>query len=244
MDSCYYFGMQTDTGKISLIQIDPNGARAAQVDCGPKVLPGPGQYLQAVNPNEPEAVLGCSLFPVGTPSSLDETASRGAISLGPIPRSWHPGTTLKLRGPLGHGFDVPAVSRLALAALGDSASRLLPLIRPALDNNADIVILSAAPLPSLPLAIEIQSLNALPESAAWADFLALDLPAEKLPSLRKHFKLGPHEYLSCPAQALITLPMPCAGIGECGVCAIPLQGKGYALACEEGPVFNLNQLDW
>ena len=86
--------MHTDTGKISLIQIEPDGMRAAQVDCDPKVMPHPGQYLQAYNPNEPEAVLGCSLFPVGLPNSMENAANPAPVSLGPIARTWHPGTTL------------------------------------------------------------------------------------------------------------------------------------------------------
>jgi NAD(P)H-flavin reductase len=236
--------MHVDTGKISLIQIEPNGERAAQIDGNPKVMPRPGQYLQARNPNEPEAVLGCSLYLVGMPSSMDGGSNPSLVSLAPIPRTWHPGTALELRGPLGRGFNLPAVNRLALAALGGSVSRLLPLVQSALDGNADIAIFSAAPLPQLPPAIEIQPISSLPETASWADFLALDLPIEKLPSLRKTLGLEPHDYLPCPAQALITIPMPCATVGECGVCAVPLRRKGYALACKDGPVFNLNQLKW
>jgi len=236
--------MQIDTGKISLIQMEPNGERAAQLECSSKLIPLPGQYLQAHNPDEPDAALGWSLFSVGVPTKIGGSENSRQVNLAPIPKSWHPGSTLELRGPLGHGFDLPAISRLVLIALGESASRLLPLVRSALDNYADIVIFSAAPLPTLPLAIEIQPLKALPEAISWADFLALDLPAEKLPTLRKTFGLDYHDYLPCPAQALITIPMPCAGIGECGACAVPQRRKGFALACEDGPVFNLNQLEW
>jgi hypothetical protein len=236
--------MQTDTGKISLIQMNPNEERAAQLECNSKMIPRPGQYLQAHNLDEPDSALGWSLFPTGLPSSIDNFQNYTPLSLGPIPKSWHPGSTLELRGPLGHGFDLPALSRLALIALGESASRLLPLVRPALNNKADIVVFSAAPLPTLTSAIEIQPISALPEAISWADFLALDLPAENLPTLRKTLGLDFYDPLPCPAQALITIPMPCAGIGECGACAIPLRRKGYALACKDGPVFNLNQLEW
>ena len=237
--------MHTDTGKISLIQIEPSGERTAQVDCQPKVLPQPGQYLQAHNPNETEAVLGSSLFPVGMPSSIDNKPDTGTISLGPIPRSWHPGTILELRGPLGHGFSIPpGISSLGLIAMGESASRLLPLVPSALANRTDVAIFSDGPLPPMPPAVEIQPLKAISEAVAWADFLVLDLPLEELHKLRNLLDLDPHEFLSCPAQVLITTPMPCAGIGECRVCAIPKSRKGYALTCKDGPVFNLNHLDW
>jgi hypothetical protein len=236
--------MQTDTGKISLIQIGPKGERSAQIECSSGMIPHPGQYLQAHNLDDSMAALGWPLFPVRNPSSIEKTHDPAVNSLGLIPPTWHPGATLELRGPLGHGFDLPAVSHLVLVALGESASRLLPLIGPALARKADIVIFSAAPLPPLPAALEIQPLSALPEALSWADFLALDLPIEKLPTLRKTLGLGSPDYLPPPAQALITLPMPCAGIGECGACAVPLRRKGYALACETGPVFDLKHLDW
>jgi NAD(P)H-flavin reductase len=236
--------MQINTGKISLIQMEPNGERAAQLECNPKLTPRPGQYLQAYNPDEPDSALGWSLFPVGLPTKMGDSKNSDRLTLAPIPKSWHPGSTLELRGPLGRGFDLPAVRRLALIALGESAARLLPLVRPALNNKADIVVFSAAPLPTLPAAIEIQTLKGLPEVISWADFFALDLPVQKLPTLRKTLGLDHHDPLPGPAQALITIPMPCAGIGECGACAVPLRRKGYSLVCKDGPVFNLNQLDW
>lgn len=237
--------MHIDTGKISLIQIDPDGNRTAQIDCVPRVLPRPGQYLQVYNPNDQDAVLGCSLFPVGMPSSMDGATSPPPVSLGPIPRSWHPGTVLELRGPLGHGFSLPsAMNSLALIALGDSAGRLLPLIPLALSNNVDIAIFSDVPLPLLPPVIEIRSLNAIPDAIAWADFMAIDLLFEDIDGLRKLLYLAPHEFLLCPAQVLVTSPMPCAGIGECGVCAVSQNKRGHALVCKDGPVFNINQLQW
>jgi hypothetical protein len=237
--------MQINTGKISLIQIDPDGNRAAQIDCDPKLIPRPGGYLLAHNPNEPEAVLGYSLFPVGLPGSIESTSKITPVSLGPIPRTWHPGTTLELRGPLGHPFRLPqGIRNLVMIALGDTVGRLLPLISLALENNVDIVISSDLPLPQLPPIIEIHSLSAIPEAIAWADFLAIDLSLKNLSILRQTLQLGPHDYLPCPAQILISTPMPCAGIGECGVCALPKQKKGYALVCKNGPVFNLNQLQW
>ena len=236
--------MQIDTGKISLIQIGPQGELAAQIDCHPRLMPLPGQFLQAHHPADPEAALAWPLFPVGLTSSLADLEHLNTQHLGPIPSSWHPGATLELRGPLGKGFSLPVVSRLALVALGESASRLLPLVRPALEQQADIVIISMAPLPTLPEALEIQPLSALPEAISWADVLVLDLPIEKLPTLRKNLGLGSHDYLPIPGQALIQPPMPCAGIGKCGACAVPLRRKGYALACEDGPVFDLKQLDW
>jgi len=237
--------MQIDTGKISLIQIEPDGNRVAQIDCNPRLFPRPGTYLLAHNPNELDRVLGCVLFPVGLPASLEGGMNSGTFSLAPIPRTWHPGTNLELRGPLGHGFDLPpAVNSLALVALAETAGRLLPLIPFALENNVDIAVFTDLSLPQLPPIVEIHSLNAIPEAISWADFLAIDIPLENIPSLREMLQLSPHDYLACPAQVLVSTPMPCAGVAECGICALPWRKKGYALACKDGPVFNLNQLQW
>jgi hypothetical protein len=38
--------------------------------------------------------------------------------------------------------------------------------------------------------------------------------------------------------------MPCAGLAECGVCAVPAADKGYLLACEDGPVFEIETIAW
>ena len=35
--------------------------------------------------------------------------------------------------------------------------------------------------------------------------------------------------------------MPCGGAAECGICAVPF-GRGWKLACKDGPVFELNPL--
>jgi hypothetical protein len=237
--------MQNDTGKISLIQIGPDCSRSAQIDCDPRLIPNPGGYLLAHNPNEPDAVLGQALFPVGLPAFIEEDDTLPAINLAPIPRTWHPGTSLQLRGPLGHAFDLPpAVRSLGLIALGESAGRLLPLVPMAMEKNADIAIFSDVPLPQLPPVIEIHTINAVPEAISWADFLAIDIPLENIPFLRSLLQLDPYDYLSCPAQILVSTPMPCAGVAECGVCALSWRKKGYALACKDGPVFNLNHLLW
>jgi hypothetical protein len=37
---------------------------------------------------------------------------------------------------------------------------------------------------------------------------------------------------------LITVPMPCGGMGDCGVCNV-MTKKGPRLVCKDGPVFDL-----
>jgi dihydroorotate dehydrogenase electron transfer subunit len=170
----------------------------------------------------------------------------------PLPDSWAPGTPLALRGPLGHGFRLPAgVRRLALIeawprAEGDGpaspgVARLLPLADRALEGNAAVTLFAAGPLPDLPLPVEAYPLEAAPEAARWADFLAVEVPLDGLPGLREVLGLGAGEPLASAGQALVVSPMPCAGLADCGVCAVQTR-RSWKLACVDGPVFDLKDL--
>jgi hypothetical protein len=119
----------------------------------------------------------------------------------------------------------------------------MPLILQSVREDCAITLYTDAPLPPLPAAVEVFPLGALPEAPAWADFLALDVPLDELPALRGRLDLPPGQPLPCPAQALIYAPMPCGGLAKCGVCAVEGR-RGWLLACEDGPVFDLKELRW
>ena len=151
---------------------------------------------------------------------------------------------LALRGPLGQGFSLPeSARRVALISLAESPARLLPLASQAIKGQLAIALFTDAHMTGLPTALEIQPLSALSEALLWADFIALELPLGSLPELRPRLGLSATDRLPCPAQVLITTPMPCTGMAECGACAVPAQ-RGWKLACRDGPVFNLNELSW
>jgi hypothetical protein len=150
--------------------------------------------------------------------------------------------SLVLRGPLGRGFKLPdGCRRLALAALGENAERLMPLAQGALEAGGDVTLFSDAPISPIPSALEFYPLAALPEGLPWADFLAVDLPLLDLPGLRSRLGMDSGSRLPCPGQALVFSPMPCAGLAACGACAVPVR-HGWKLACEAGPVFDLEDL--
>jgi hypothetical protein len=137
---------------------------------------------------------------------------------------------------------------MALVGLGDTTARLAPLIPAALGQEAAVALFSDAPLPArLPSSVEAYPLSALSELLNWADFIAIDLPLAALPDLRSRLGLSAsmdhNLHLHCPAQALVLAPMPCGGLAECGVCAVPAQ-HGWKLACSDGPVFNLHEIAW
>jgi hypothetical protein len=179
---------------------------------------------------------------LATPLFAAQAGVEGFLAAPPLPSAWAPGTRLTLYGPLGRGFDMPAMARrFALAALGESMARLLPLVLSALERGAAVALYTENPLPLLPPAVEAHPLKALPEALAWADYLALDLPLASVPSLRQRLGLKETDAIPRPAQALVRTEMPCGGLGECGACAITTR-RAWKLACRDGPVFDLGEL--
>jgi NAD(P)H-flavin reductase len=198
------------------------------------LLPAPGQYLLAHDPasNDPLAV---PLFPAGL-------ATDGFLVAPPLPRAWTPGLTLSLRGPLGHGFHLPASAcRVVLAALDGSPAVLLSLLAPALAQEASVVLVCDTPPNDLPDDVEIQPLKSLTEVCGWADYLAVSVGRANWPEWKSTLARvkqagGPRE-----AEGLILTSMPCGGIGDCGVCSLSV-GSDSKLICKDGPVFDLFEL--
>lgn len=218
------------------------GRRAARLSCPPALIPSPGQYLLASSLSAAASALAQPVFSAGS-------CPGGFYAAGPLPPGWLPGTRLKLRGPLGRGFSLPASARqVALAALDGNCARLLALLEPALAQKASVVLLADQPPANLPIALEIQPISALSETAPWAAYLALDLRRERLPELQARLGLLPNnnyaQHKPIPPrgviQALIETPLPCANLAECGACAVSLRpGSRPQLACKDGPVFEL-----
>ncbi len=257
--------MRTYDARLTEIQLAAGegvgGRLAAWIDCPPSAIPAAGQYVLAYAPGDPLSAVGTALF-CGQASVSLKTSARGFLAAPPFPAAWSPGTPLVLRGPLGRGFSLNG-QRLALAALGDTVTRLLPLAAQALQRGDAVTLFTSAPLPALPASIEIYPLVSLPEALAWADCLAIDLPLEALPGLRLSLGLKKEDQLILPAQALVYTPMPCAGLADCGACAVPArhtrerrssvmrtmeqrtkERRSFWLACKDGPVFRLDELVW
>lgn len=223
--------MRAYTGWIKEIRRVPGG-QAAWIECPPQAVPAAGRYVLAAAEN---SILSTPLF-------LSQVQAGGFLAAPPLPLHWQPGERLSLRGPLGQGFSPPeGVQRLALAALGDTLARLLPLVDVPDSRDISIAIFTDAALPSLPASFEASPLSALPEVLAWADFLALDISSDRLADLRASLGLGGGQRLPCPGQALVLSPMPCGGLADCGVCALPAR-RGYRLLCKDGPVVDLAEL--
>jgi hypothetical protein len=224
--------MQQGQGEL-VEAILENEMRSGRVICRPGLIPAPGQYLLAHDGSD--AILPALVFSAGR-------VPGGFLAAPPLPGNWGPGARLFLRGPFGHGFLLPVTARrVVLAALGNTAARLLALLAPALAQGAAVVLVTEAPPPGLPPEVEIQPPAALPEVCAWTDYLAIDALRESLPGLRRMLGLAGQAAVSFVAQALVVTPMPCGGVAECGVCAVSVR-HGWKMACKDGPVFDLNKL--
>ncbi len=218
--------------KGCIAEIYFQGRRAARLICPAALVPAPGQYVLAQAATDSDAPLAQPIFQTGT-------APNGFYAAPPFPLNWQPGAELTLRGPLGHGFHLPPAARkVGLAAFGLTSARLLSLLEPALAQKAAIVLLTEAALEGLPAAVEISPLSALPEIAQWADYLALDAPRAAIPTIQDILKPN---FSGCATEILVETPIPCGGMGECGVCAVKTR-KGYRLACKDGPIFDLKTL--
>jgi dihydroorotate dehydrogenase electron transfer subunit len=213
-----------------------SGSVSAWVRCPAELIPAPGQALAAW--------LEADTAPLATPLFLQTAAPEGFWAAPPLPSTWSVGTSLRLRGPLGNGFQLPPTARrVALAAVDASPARLLPLIAAALAQDAALALFADGPLPELPTAVEFFPLAALAENLAWADYLALDAPRALLPRLPELLGLAPGDPPPLDGQILIATEMPCLGLGACGACAVT-SGRRYRLVCRDGPVLPLHAGLW
>ncbi|HEU0291629.1 MAG TPA: hypothetical protein VFR47_02770 [Anaerolineales bacterium] len=224
--------MHTGQGQIAELILE-DGGRLVRIACPPNLVPAPGQYLLANHASD-------SLLPV--PVFYTDSAAEGFVGAPLTLESWSPGQELHLRGPLGHGFELSTAARkVALVAFDASAVRLRGLIKPALRQDAAVVLVSDYPSERLPDEVEVQPLSTLADVISWADYVALDTARETLHQLGD--KLGGLSQFPAvrEAQILIRTAMPCGGVAECGVCAVSLK-SGWKLACKDGPVLNWREL--
>jgi hypothetical protein len=215
-----------------LTEIDLNGKITGRIRCSPQLIPAPGQYLLALADQDADAPLATPLFQAGL-------CLGGFTLANPLPAHWQPGLQLNVRGPFGKGFQIPPTARfVALASFGANPARLLALTESTLKQRAAIVLLADNPPEGLPTAIEISPTTSLPETMRWADYLALDAPRAMLPGILQTISQAAYQG---NGHILVETPIPCGGMGECGVCAISLR-KGFKLTCKDGPVFDLKTL--
>lgn len=229
--------MKNGEGQVREVLLDSR----ALINCAPELIPAPGQYLLA-------HASGSDL-PLPVPLFFSDSAQNGFISAFDLPLSWRPGTSLCLRGPIGHGFAIPPSARkTALIAFDDTPARLRGLIPIALKQNAEVVMVCNSEVKDLPEVVEIQPLQAMLEIIQWADYAAIDIDRGNMDRLME--KLGKQKPPAgmkrvavrwSKAQVLVRAPMPCGALAECGVCALTLH-REWKMICKDGPVFDMKDL--
>jgi dihydroorotate dehydrogenase electron transfer subunit len=216
------------SGKGHIDETYIHSDRAARLLCNPNLIPAPGQYLLAHAATTPDAPLPHPIFKAASHAA-------GFYTAHPLPPTWTPGTLLTLRGPLGHGFTLPPAARhIALVAFGNTCSRLLALLEPALAQNAAVTLLTSAPPSGLSPTLEILPLASLSKLLSWADYLAIDLPRAALQAVFTQYPALIHNDYA--TDFLVETPLPCGGMADCGACAIRTKNT-TRLACRNGPVF-------
>jgi NAD(P)H-flavin reductase len=151
-----------------------------------------------------------------------------------------PGAELHLTGPFGQPvpFRLQPNGRILLIS-ARSPHRLLPLAQQALEIGVDITMLLEQPYPLQTLDTRIEARRGglpalLEDHLAWAEKVFVDCLPE--PELRA--ALQP---LAGDSYALFAEALPC-GTGACQGCPVK-SGKGWQLACVNGPFFRLSELD-
>lgn len=224
--------MQCAGTVTELILMD--GLPAARIVCDPEAIPGPGQYALACE-EAANVVVASVIFAA-------RRSGDGFVAEPPAPAAWRPGARLALRGPLGHGFTLPAAARrIALIAWDGTRRSLLALAEQALLQGAAVTFVSDDPPYDLPLAVEVQPRGALAEACRWSDYAAFDVRRESLEALLHGLAKDWKTPRGGDAEALIRTPMPCGGIADCGVCTVKTR-RGPRLACVDGPVLDLQLL--
>jgi hypothetical protein len=225
--------MRQFNARLEGIVRSPTDQSAAWLSCSSEDIPQPGQAVMAYK-LEDHQPLRKVLFPI-------QLLKDGFVADAPPEPSWRIGDILNLWGPLGQGFNPPQVAdKWLLASFDNPPQRLFSLIQTGLDRGAAISLCTEQ-LPTN-LSPQVEWIQDITEALAWANYLALDLPLEAIPSLRTQLGLSPDGKIPAHAQVLIAQPIPC-GFGACYACA--LKGKhGSFLTCTDGPVFELDQLEF
>jgi len=218
--------------RLSGITLSPSRMEVARVSYPEGLSLHPGQAILVTKPGCQQP-LRKALFPI-------QINQDNIVVDAPPEPNWRLGDRLDAFGPLGKGFTPPPSSnKWLLVCLSDAPDRLLALVQSGLARGAEIALYTKDLHTNLPP--QVEWIPNLDDVLAWADYLAIDIPLDKLPLLRDHLALNPGIPFPFAAQVLVTQPMPC-GFGACYACAVK-SNRDWILSCREGPVFELNQLE-
>jgi dihydroorotate dehydrogenase electron transfer subunit len=170
-----------------------------------------------------------------------------------------PGDAVRVVGPLGRGFPLPAPGeRAILVGGGTGIASLFDLAARALESGPALVLLGARSAPDLMAVAEFEALGAplrfvTEDGSAGRRGLVTELLEEALAEAvpARVYACGPTAMMRRAAELAAGARRPClaslenrmaCGFGVCLGCAVPRSGEGYALVCRDGPVFATDEL--
>ncbi|MFA4836047.1 MAG: dihydroorotate dehydrogenase electron transfer subunit [Dehalococcoidia bacterium] len=167
------------------------------------------------------------------------------------------GDLLDIIGPLGNGFQIRKdTKKLLLVAGGIGIAPLAALAEKAIaDGLAVKLLLGAATSAQLyPEAIEnVEIIRATDDGSAGKKGMVTDLLPSLVPWADQIFACGPipmyramvqmcAKFADKPVQVSLEQAMAC-GVGACRGCTI-LTNRGMKSVCQDGPVFELRDIEW
>ena len=200
------------------------------------------------------------------PLSIHQTDGSGKIALllSVVGRgtSWlsrcQRGDCLDLVGPLGNGFSIqPASRRLLLIGGGVGIAPLIFLADRALSQGCSVTLLVGAQdasslYPRYLLSPSINLITATEDGSEGARGMVTDIIGDLARQTDQLFACGPVSMyqsmlaneclISRPLQVSLEMVMGC-GVGACYGCTIKT-GNGLRQVCQDGPVFDLNDILW
>jgi dihydroorotate dehydrogenase electron transfer subunit len=170
-----------------------------------------------------------------------------------------PGDAVRVVGPLGRGFPLPAPGeRAVLVGGGTGIASLFDLAARAAGSGPALVLLGARSAQDLMAVAEFEALGAglrlaTEDGSAGRRGLVTELLEEALAEggPARVYACGPTPMMRRAAELAAGAGRPClaslenrmaCGFGVCLGCAVPRSGEGYALVCRDGPVFGSEEL--
>jgi len=174
-----------------------------------------------------------------------------------------PGQRLRVVGPLGRGFELPAPGEQAVIVAGGTgiaSVRSLAAACVSRGEPAPLVLLGARSAEDLMgeddfAALGVRLQVATEDGSRGETGLVTTLLADALAGdvRQRVYTCGPTPMMARVAELAAARERPCVaslenpmacGFGVCLGCAAPLRGGGFALVCREGPVFEADRIAW
>jgi dihydroorotate dehydrogenase electron transfer subunit len=217
----------------------------------------PGQFV----------MVNCGENALPRPFSINRVINNGEITLyfsvleDGIGTRWlserKPGNTVKILGPLGNGYHIKDTSHnILLIGGGMGIAPLVFLAEEAIKKGISVTLMYGTQnkdrYPVESLAPEINIINATEDGSIGHHGIVTELLPEYINKADQVFICGPLAmYKSIrvqnvikdkPVQVSLEVRMAC-GRGICYGCTIQTI-NGKKRVCEDGPVFNFNDIDW